>query len=134
MPCTTNAFSFGGGSIYVDTNNYTKPYPYRPPKAADKQPDKRSGRISHDKRHHHHQRDALCLVVGIHGHHDQLGLEPAPIGRSRRQPLLPTPVVLTDARLNSVNANGGYCGPTYASGNFGVSGVRGRGSQRRIPG
>src|SRR5438552_8448796 len=33
MPCTTNAFGFGGGSaIYVDTNNFTKPYPYRPPK------------------------------------------------------------------------------------------------------
>jgi len=32
MPCTS-AFSFDGGSaIYVDTNNYTKPYPDRPPK------------------------------------------------------------------------------------------------------
>ena len=33
MPCTTNAFTFNGGStIYVDGANYTKPYPYRPPK------------------------------------------------------------------------------------------------------
>ena len=33
MPCTSSAFSFDGGSaIYVDTNNYTKPYPDRPPK------------------------------------------------------------------------------------------------------
>jgi Tfp pilus assembly protein PilX len=32
MPCTS-AFTFDGGSaIYVDTNNYTKPYPDRPPK------------------------------------------------------------------------------------------------------
>lgn len=33
FPCTSSRFSFGGSStIYVDTNNYTKPYPYRPPK------------------------------------------------------------------------------------------------------
>jgi Tfp pilus assembly protein PilX len=33
IPCTSSAFSFNGGSaIYVDTNNYTKPYPDRPPK------------------------------------------------------------------------------------------------------
>ncbi len=33
MPCTTNAFTFNGGStIYVDGANYTRPYPYRPPK------------------------------------------------------------------------------------------------------
>ena len=33
MPCTSQSFTFGGSStIYVDTNNYTKPYPYRPPK------------------------------------------------------------------------------------------------------
>jgi len=33
FPCTSSKFSFGGTStVYVDTNNYTKPYPYRPPK------------------------------------------------------------------------------------------------------
>ena len=33
FPCTSSRFGFGGGStIYIDTNNYTKPYPYRPPK------------------------------------------------------------------------------------------------------
>jgi hypothetical protein len=33
LPCTTNAFTFGFGSqIWVDYNNYTKPYPDRPPK------------------------------------------------------------------------------------------------------
>ena len=33
FPCTAQSFNFNGGStIYVDTNNYTKPYPYRPPK------------------------------------------------------------------------------------------------------
>jgi hypothetical protein len=33
FPCTSSSFGFAGGStIYVDTNNYTKPYPYRPPK------------------------------------------------------------------------------------------------------
>ena len=33
FPCTAQSFTFNGGStIYVDTNNYTKPYPYRPPK------------------------------------------------------------------------------------------------------
>jgi hypothetical protein len=33
FPCTSTTFTFNGGStIYVDTNNYTKPYPYRPPK------------------------------------------------------------------------------------------------------
>jgi hypothetical protein len=33
MPCLSTAFSLNGGSqIYVDTNNYTKPYPDRLPK------------------------------------------------------------------------------------------------------
>lgn len=33
LPCTSNAFTFGAGaSIWADSNNYTKPYPDRPPK------------------------------------------------------------------------------------------------------
>jgi len=118
MPCTTNAFDLGGGSIYVDTNNYTKPYPYRPPKlpinsqinVATVYPTTNdtttiNGTVYPDWW-------AAFMVTNTNA-----ALNPLLVGPPVQQP---AGVALTDARLNAAVANGGYCGPNYAGGNFGA--------------
>jgi Tfp pilus assembly protein PilX len=142
MPCTTNAFSFGGGSaIYVDTNNYTKPYPYRPPKLP-----------------LNYQSNILAIVyptaddtTTINGtvypsggggwwagfmwyNTNCCAGNPLLAGPPVFQPLLPSPVALTDAHLVSVSANGGYCGSTYQTGNFGSAFASAGGLTEHYPG
>ena len=134
MPCTTNAFDFAGGSIYVDTNNYTKPYPYRPPKLPINSqinvpvvyPTTNDTTTINGAPYVWWSEFMVTMTNSA--------LNPLLLGAPAAQPLLPAPVVLTDARLNSVNANGGYCGPTYASGNFGVSAFGGGGLNEGFPG
>jgi Tfp pilus assembly protein PilX len=120
MPCTTNAFGFGGGStIYVDTNNFTKPYPYRPPKlplnnqlnVAVLYPTAVDSTVINGTLYPIWWADFMATMTNT-------VLNPLLAGPPVQQP---AGVVLTDARLNALNpagANGGYCGPNYAGGNF----------------
>jgi hypothetical protein len=118
MPCTTNAFGFGGtATIYVDTNNYTKPYPYRPPKLPLKNqlnvpvlyPTAGDGTVINGTAYTTWWADFMATITNS-------GLNPLLVGAPIMQP---AGVVLTDARLNAQTANGGYCGPAYAHGLFG---------------
>ncbi len=118
MPCTTNAFGFGGGStIYVDTNNYTKPYPYRPPKLPLKNqlnvpvlyPLASDGTVINGTTY-------ANWWAGFMVTNTNAGLNPLLVGAPLEQPV---GVPLTDGRLNAAVANGGYCGSNYAQGLFG---------------
>lgn len=122
FPCTSNAFSFGGTStIYVDTNNYTKPYPYRPPKLPLKNqlnvavlyPRALDGTVINLTTYATWYSDFFV---------DHAQLNPLLTGAPTEAPV---GVTLTSARLNFVNANGGYCGPNYQTGNFGAAFVAG---------
>lgn len=123
FPCTSNAFSFDGSStIYVDTNNYTKPYPYRPPKLP-----------------LNNQLNVTVLYpLAADGTVINGTTYPPPGGwwagffvdHAQTNPLLsgapteaPVGVTLTTGRLDflSAGANGGYCGPAYKTGNFGAT-------------
>lgn len=126
MPCTSNTFSFGGSStIYVDTNNYTKPYPYRPPKlpltnqlkltvAAVLYPTADDGTFIQGTNYP----DPPGWWAGFFAFHTNAVLNPALTGAPIEQP---PGVTLTDARLDSVTSNGGYCGPNYAGLAFGAT-------------
>ena len=117
MPCTTNAFGFGGSStIYVDTNNYTKPYPYRPPKLPLRRqldnssivlyPTAADSTVINGTAYATWWADYMATMTNT-------ALNPALAGAPAQQP---AGVNLTDARLNGAVANGGYCGPNYAGG------------------
>jgi len=119
MPCTAQAFSFGGSStIYVDTNNYTRPYPYRPPKlpinnqlnVATLYPLATDSTTINGTVYNTWWADFFAFNTNS-------ALNPALLGAPVQQP---AGVVLTDARLNAQVANGGYCGPNYAGGSFGA--------------
>jgi hypothetical protein len=126
MPCTSNAFTFGGTStIHVDTNNYTKPYPYRPPKLPLKDQ-------SNDLPVLYPQADFGTVINGtpyvnwwanFFAFNTNAVLNPA-LAPITFQPL---GVQLTDARLNAATSNGGYCGPSYAGLNFGATFASGGG-------
>ena len=114
MPCTSR-FSFGGSStIYVDTSNYTKPYPYRPPKLPLRNQIYSSSFVLYPT-----VADGTTIngtayanwYAGFFVFNTNAALNPA------LQPITfqPLGVQLTDARLNAAVANGGYCGPNYAS-------------------
>jgi len=117
MPCTSAAFTFNGGStIYVDTNNYTKGYLYWPPKL----PLKNQSNVAVFR---YPAADDGTTIMGTayanwytdffvdHAQTNAL-LSGAPVNQ-------PASALLSTGRLNSVNANGGYCGPNYQTGNFG---------------
>jgi len=125
MPCTSR-FSFGGSSaIYVDTNNYTKPYPYRPPKLPLLDQFNFVGRYPQAV-------DGTVISGTIYPNWfsdffvDHAQLNPLLAGAPFEQPLgkIP-PAILSTARLNSQVANGGYCGPNYRTGDFGAAIVAG---------
>ena len=140
MPCTTNAFGFAGGStIYVDTNNYTKPYPYRPPKLpinsqvnvpvvypTANDTTTINGTIYPDT--------GGGWWAGFMFYNTNCCSNPLLAGPPLFQPLLPVPVPLTDARLDFVNANGGYCGAIYQTGNFGFALSSAQGLTENFPG
>jgi Tfp pilus assembly protein PilX len=123
MPCTSNAFSFGGSSIYVDTNNYTKPYPYRPPKLPLKDqlnwasvlyPRADWGTVINGTTYNNWYAEFFVTNTNA-----ILNPALAPIT------FQPAGVQLTDARLNAQTSNGGYCGPSYAGKTFGATFVAG---------
>ncbi|MDO8476761.1 MAG: hypothetical protein Q7W02_11360 [Candidatus Rokubacteria bacterium] len=124
FPCTGSKFSFGGSSaIYVDTNNYTKPYPYRPPKL----PLKEQLNVSVL----YPQADFATVINGTPYANwwadffvDHAQLNPLLLGAPFEAPV---GVPLTNARLDFKLANGGYCGTSYGptTGNFGAAFVAG---------
>jgi Tfp pilus assembly protein PilX len=114
MPCTTK-FGFGGTStIYVDTNNYTKPYPYRPPKlplnnqlnVSVLYPTASDSTVINGTPYADWWADFMVFNTWA-------GLNPVLLGAPAQQP---AGVALTDAKLDNAGANGGYCGPAYAQG------------------
>jgi Tfp pilus assembly protein PilX len=116
MPCTTNAFTFNGGStIYVDGANYTRPYPYRPPKLPLRRQKDDSSIVLYPT-------VADPTVIGPTAYTDwwasyltdhvltNPNLANAPI------PATAYPYDNNYARINASNANGGSCGATYTTG------------------
>jgi Tfp pilus assembly protein PilX len=136
MPCTTNAFSFGGGSIYVDTNNFTKPYPYRPPKLP------LAGQFDIATTVAYPSTSDRTLINGT-SYTTWEGTGPAGfmVGHAQTDPLLagaplaqPASAVLSTGRMDFVDANGGYCGPVYQTGKFGVALSSPHGLSEHFPG
>jgi len=115
MPCTTNAFTFNGGStIYVDGANYTRPYPYRPPKLPLRRQIDNSTIVVYPS-------VADATVIGPTAYTDwwasyltdhvllNPNLANAPI------PATAYPYNANYGRITASPANGGSCGPNYTS-------------------